>query len=78
LPCSSVWAIVPTMKAGPTAVFPHEGTFTLPVHAHVRRTQPVERMAAGGRRSRVRSSWAAAIAHFFRSPTIRPERKEEP
>jgi hypothetical protein len=30
------------MKAGPTAVFPHEGTFTLPVHAHVRRTQRVE------------------------------------
>jgi hypothetical protein len=29
--------------------------------------QPVERMAAGGRRSRVRASWAAAIAHFCRS-----------
>jgi len=39
LPCSSVYAIVLTMTASSTAVFPHEGTFTLPVHAHVRRTQ---------------------------------------
>ena len=28
--------------------------------------QSVERMAAGGRRSRVRPPWAATIAHFFR------------
>jgi hypothetical protein len=28
--------------------------------------QSVERMAAGGRRSRVRAPWAAAIAHFGR------------
>ena len=28
--------------------------------------QPVERMAAGARHWRVRASWAAAIAHFFR------------
>jgi hypothetical protein len=27
--------------------------------------QTVERMAAGGRRSRLRESWAAAIAHFL-------------
>jgi hypothetical protein len=39
LPCSSVCAIVLTMTASPTTVFPHEGTSTLPVHAHVRRTQ---------------------------------------
>jgi hypothetical protein len=26
----------------------------------------VERMAAGGFRSRIRASWAAAIAHFWR------------
>jgi hypothetical protein len=32
--------------------------------------QTVERMAAGGRRSRVRESWAAAIAHFPRSASI--------
>ncbi|MEY3481067.1 MAG: hypothetical protein RIQ71_1842 [Verrucomicrobiota bacterium] len=29
--------------------------------------QSMERLAAGGRRSRIRESWAAAIAHFFRS-----------
>lgn len=28
--------------------------------------QAVERMAAGGRRSQVRASWAAAIAPFLR------------
>jgi hypothetical protein len=31
--------------------------------------QSVERMAAGGRRLRVRSFWAAAIAHFIRWPS---------
>jgi hypothetical protein len=34
--------------------------------------QTVERMAAGGRRLRVRTSWAAAIAHFFRSAETAP------
>ena len=37
------------MKASPTAVFPHEGIFTLPVHAQVRRTQNADR--AGPMRS---------------------------
>jgi hypothetical protein len=43
LPCSSVYAILLPMKDSPTAVFPHEGTFTLPVHAHVRRTKWMHR-----------------------------------
>ena len=33
-----------------------------------RANQSVERMAAGGRRLRVRASWAAAIAQFLSLP----------
>jgi hypothetical protein len=47
LPCSSVYAILLPMKDSPTAVFPHEGTSTLPVHAHVRRTKTVQPTADG-------------------------------
>jgi hypothetical protein len=35
---SSVSAILPPMKDSLITVFPHEGTFTLPVHAQVKRT----------------------------------------
>ena len=45
LPCSSICVILLAVKASPTTVFPYEGTFTLPVHAHVRRTQAVQATA---------------------------------
>ena len=35
--------------------------------------QPVERMAAGGRYFHIRTSWAAAIAHFLRSAALRAQ-----
>jgi hypothetical protein len=63
---SSACAIVPTMTAGPTAVFPHRGLAPLQFTPMSGAHQSVERMAAGGRHLRVRASRAAAIAHFSR------------
>jgi len=37
---------------------------------HNEANHPVERMAAGGSRSQVRASWAAAIAHFWRTVSL--------
>jgi hypothetical protein len=53
LPCSSVYAILLPMKDSRTAVFPHEGTSTLPVHAHVRRTKSLQATRDGGSSSAI-------------------------
>jgi len=66
LPCSSVNAILLPVKDSPTAVFPHEGTSTLPVHAHVRRTKITGAKAGGPGQSAIWSRLAARFAQFWR------------